>query len=228
MKHYIILFLIGFLITNNTYSLQAQWTISLGVGCTNTVVNKTSLIESKRGNVLNILVKKDLSNSFSVGSGLELIQKNHLNSKNNLYRNTYLQIPIRSSLHIIQKNKIKTSVNTGFFVGYWLKEKIKKHVPNIFQSSNLFNSDANASQLLSYESYSRTHNFNNKTDNRFEYGIIVGSTISYQYNKQLSIFLEPNYYHALSAMQKRSYPNTPRKRNRTLVVLLGCTIHLKK
>jgi hypothetical protein len=148
-----------------------------------------------------------------------MIQKNHKkNSIDNpdiyeLYRNTYLLLPVKARTRFLKLRKIEFFVDGGVFSGYWLNGNENGQLPDLLSSFGQF--EAESSEHFRIVKFSVNKKFSSAQDNRFEAGLTFGGGGSVNWGRKI-ISLELYALRSLTSTIKTLDKNQPGQFNRSI------------
>ena len=112
------------------------------------------------------------------------------------------------------------------FVSFWRFRKIKGVIPNVYNSYDSLNSNGQNTHYLSLTNYSEKYFFNDALDKRFEFGALLGTTITYKSNNKIIFSFNSRFYQSFTSLQKKVSINQEIQFNQTLFITVGCLVHL--
>jgi hypothetical protein len=175
--------------------------------------------------------ERKIKDWLSVGTRLFFLQKNHETRRTGnysnifeLHRRSYIQLPVFLS---IKRNigKIQCSIDLGCYGAYWVSGRLKGNIPDIF---SVVPNPNGVGETFPLVSYNEPYDFSSFRDNRFEFGGVIGGGCSYPIDQRHFVFINIDYYHALTGDQKKYTINTIQAYNRTINVYAGIKSYLKK
>lgn len=198
---------------------KAQWRVGMSGGWDyNTISIDTQYAYDMKytgrgGMTFALTGQYDLTDWIGIRTELAYMQKGQkmertsdiMNGSYHNTRNQYLQLPVMTQFSFGGK-RIRGFVNTGGYVGHWLKRSIEG-----------YNND-----LCDEFTYNEASPFNSLSDKRFEAGLVGGLGAEYRMAQHILISAEARYYYALTQMQKRYQElNVTPSYNNTLALQLG-------
>ena len=222
------------LFMNSLFIGYSQLSFGVGLGYTNnhlyTDISNRVYTENKTGSGIgtSILLETHLCNRINFHSGIYILQKSYNFVRTGNYtsiyenhKNTYLQLPIIIKLSLLRREKVQFFINGGLFVSYWAFGKVKGITPNVFNSVDSLSNNGQPKHYLNLTSYSEKYLFNSLRDNRFEFGLLGGISIYYNYNRRYKCFFDCYFYQSLSDQQKKYMINQIPRYNQTLFFSIG-------
>ena len=160
--------------------------------------------------------------NIGIDTGVEFIQKDYtgrylsasLSAVDETYEhnfNNYLEVPLALSISLSQNN---LSFNFGFggYCGFWLSS---------YRTGKASGSSENLSGTEGvFEYYSGYHEFNDRYDNRYGFGLLFRSGMEYQIDKAL-FMLRLTYRLGISDMRKGQKYFNAEMRNNALTAEIG-------
>ena len=234
---YIVLGVLGLLCTKSS---QAQLSAGLEAGMNrNYLIGNTAdkpffEYQQSAGFSVGVPVRYTFAKSTWINSVQVIptfVQKNYMIQRTGDYagiyqqtNNSYLELPVMAQFRIgsTQLNKTKGSgisafLNIGGFGGYWLHGHVEGRAPTPMDE-------------LNYIPYNTAYTFDNRKDNRFEWGAVLGLGVQYALNKIYSVSLEARYTPSFSDQQKNYQENQTPRYNDTysLLASIQCNWHAIK
>jgi len=188
---------------------------------------------NKGGYSIGIPIQFGLCNWLSFQVVPQMTQKNYsffrigsFTGVRESFKNWYLQLPLMAKVSYGYK-KIKGFLDLGTYGAYWISGRTYGTQPDIF---HITDSLALTGQVETFtlSEYNASYSFNQKKDNRFEFGIVTGIGLTYYVTNRLSIFGEVRYYQAVTDHQKRYMFQQIPEYNQTTIFLLGCFLSFKQ
>lgn len=143
--------------------------------------------------------------------------------------NNYLQLPVKLRFSFGGK-ELRGFVDLGGYAGYWMSGRIKGTEANILNEVDTSYQTVNPTSVLGENypySYDQKYTFDNKKDNRMEFGLVGGAGISYELFETYTIFVEGHYYRAMTDQQKHYEMYQAPRYNDNFGLSLGCTVKFK-
>lgn len=223
--------------------LQAQFSIGLEAGAArNYVITNTSslpftIAQPVSGYTVGIPIEYKVNDWFSVIADPNLIKKNYRYVRTDFFQgvyeshnNTYVQLPLMGHF-TFGFERLKGFLNLGGYVAYWAGGKVTGSEPNILNPVDDAFFKTNPSGVFgenkSY-SFSENYTFDDRRDNRFEAGWVLGLGVSYQLTNRYKLFAEARETQALTDQQKNYMLNQIPRYNQTYGLTLGCLFSLAK
>lgn len=110
--------------------------------------------------------------------------------------NHFLELPLLAHISMPVSDIWSVFVNGGAYIGWWAYS----HRKGVGQTVS---ADASSGLLKLYE-FDGAYEFDEREDNRFEYGLCAGAGVAYNFEK-FGIYFEGRYNFGLSDMRKNSY-----------------------
>jgi hypothetical protein len=236
----VVIFLCGVLVTTGVFaqsdntSEQKRWFIGLEWGYAHNMLYSSTgyraftQYENGAGFSIGIPAQFRLFDWLTLGSGLQYIQKNYALSRSvfgddirSEWTNSYLELPLMARFSF-GGEKLRGFLNTGVYIGLWLDSHIKgtalRGSDNYFEPAKIY-----------YESYDETVPMDNRRDNQFEAGLLVGAGLQYRLENKIMpciFFLEGRFYYGLTDMQKNYMLQMTPRINDTISIQMGVLLNL--
>ena len=187
--------------------------------------------KSQGGYSLGLTCYYAFSEMISLQSGAGLIQKNYSFKRTGKYTgiyetftNGYIQVPFTVQFKIFEEKKVTVFLNAGIYCAYQAYSKVKGTTPGIFNSVDSVTTDGQIIQYLSFVNYSEDYHFNNKRDNRLEFGFGMGAEIHYALSRKYSVLIQSVYFQSVTDQQRKYMINQRTRINQTFSLSMGCMI----
>jgi hypothetical protein len=144
--------------------------------------------------------------------------------------NRYLQLPLTARFSFGGK-ALRGFVDLGGYAAYWESGRIQGVEPNFLNEVDTVYQTANPSSILGENyaySYDQKYTFDNKKDNRMEFGLAGGAGISYELFETYTFFVEGHYYRSMTDQQKRYETNQAPRYNDNFGLSIGATVKVKQ
>lgn len=144
--------------------------------------------------------------------------------------NTYWQLPLNARFSFGGK-ELRGFVDLGGYAAYWSSGRQKGVEANILNMVDTSYQTVNPTSFLGENygySYDQKYTFDNRKDNRMEFGVAAGLGVSYELFETYNFYLEGRYYRAMTDQQKNYESNQAARYNDNFGVVLGCTVQVKK
>jgi Outer membrane protein beta-barrel domain len=221
-------------------SLKGQTRIGLEAGIDNNYLNtRISNVSftgyhTRQGITIGIPVEFGISDWFAVGTGIIYLQKNYQWYRTDYYageyedfRNSYLQIPLAGKFSFGTK-KIRGFLEVGGFMAFWTGGHVQGVAANIFNPvyPPLNTPPQTYLQVDSGYQFNEAYAFDNRRDNRVEFGWMAGCGVEYLLSKYI-LFIKGRLFQSLTDQQKEYMINqTPRYNiTESLVAGVSMTLH---
>jgi hypothetical protein len=188
---------------------------------TNTSALPLTKISGIAGYLAGLRFSYQLRKRICLNLNPDLISKNHsqvrtdtLSGIGQNFKTKYLQISV-SAGYTISLNPISINIRAGFFWSYWISKWVSGSVLNIYNSSN-----SAGTQIFFTSSYDQQLPFDNRKDNRFEFGLLTVVSVSYHL-KTCSIFVEPAFFSSVTDQQAKYMHYQNPRYNQTLCLSIG-------
>ena len=180
-------------------SAQAQWRVGITAGAdwNQYTIDKHYMLdwhyEAQWGATFGVTGQYDINNWLALRTDVNYAQKNHreyrklLDSTDYKKLNAYLQVPVMASFGFGGEN-LHGFLNLGLYGGYWLSSKLKGHYRNI--------------DSWAVSSIDEKVEFNNKRDQRFDFGPVGGIGLEYKLTEHLATLVEARCYYSTISTQK--------------------------
>lgn len=220
---------------------QAQWKVGIVSGInknhlqTNTVFATSQVrYEDEWGKEFGLTVQRSISDWFSVGTGLILVEKSYQRSRTGyfqeeyqLFKNSYIQIPLAGTFRF-GGEKLKGFLRLGANTDIWIYKRTKG---NLYNVGDMFPSETTYPKgLLSDEGgftqFNLKESFHPTTDRLLQLGYQMGVGAQYQVTKQIALELEFSEQQQQSMVKNYMRDVVPR-RNHTQHIRLGITWNLQ-
>jgi hypothetical protein len=221
-------------------SLMSQLTIGLEVGTGKNLFNTNiddlsyTTVRGDYGVMLGLPVIYEINNGIFLRSGIIYLQKNYSNIRTGPYsgvytsfNNSYLMVPLTAGINW-GKHKLKPFANTGIYGAWWMIGKTSGKIPDILSATTTYNENGQLIETLKLIDFSSEYIFNSHKDKRFEFGLACGIGCNYFINRNNSVDIEINYFHAFTDQQKKYMINQNARYNRTVCVSLGYQYHFSR
>jgi hypothetical protein len=215
----------------NMRLVEHPWNIGIYGGYANNNLYQGGAEHSRPGKVwenghgwtAGLLLRFQIFNWLAAQTEAVFITKNHsyyyhifANKLYNYTTNSFVELPVLLNISISPTGggwatSLRLYVIGGGFLGVWAASHEKGR--NISPSY----------KTPTYQ-YDKDYDFDNRRDNRFEYGLVVGLGAQYEIN-MASIFAECRYNHGLSDLQYTYQYKLVPQMNSTWTVLLGFLIN---
>jgi len=232
--------LVTFLIMLNINSTNSQTAIGVFGGYTANIIHGYA--------VNTIIAKLKAASGYTAGLNIKIRASTHINihvtpsiiTKNysivrkdvllkNVYENvynTYIQLPVTAN-YTYSSERLKGYIGAGFFTAYWLHKQQKGRLPDIFSTSDVI-ANNQLTESLTLVNFNKTYKFDNRKDNRIEFGYTATVGAEYLLNSILSICLNIQYFNTLTDQQKKYMVSQIARQNRTLCFCIGISFNLFK
>jgi hypothetical protein len=188
--------------------------------------------EAGAGYLIGLSIRYEHRRWLSFQTGLNLSQKNYTMARTDSFSgiydthiNSYLQSPLVTSLRL-GGEQWGCFADLGLYGAYWISARVKGNVPGIL---NINDSIGLGGQIIEYFrliSYNENYHFDNRKDNRLEFGWLTGIGADYRLGGRYRVFVEARYYQSLTDQQKRYAIDQVSEVNQTWHFLAGCTLGL--
>lgn len=206
------LFLLVCLTAHSQVSLGLEAGIDRNELYTNNSYQTYTNYISANGFTIGIPVSYRIHNWVSVQSSLTYIQKNYEIRRSGFYTgirqnntNSYLQVPLEGHFSLGWK-KLRAFVDAGVYAAYWVAGHISGTEANILNpvDSALFSPQEPSNELNvdNPYNYNEKYAFDSRKDRRWEWGLLAGAGISYQFSTAVQVFIEGRYGKSFSDQQK--------------------------
>lgn len=171
---------------------------------------------------ISIPVIFQVHDNIGLETGIEFLQKNFtskyiatsLNEVTELYEkniNSYIELPLSMSL-TFSHNSLSTSLGFGGYCGFWLSS---------YREGKALGSSISLDETKGfYGYYSGYHDFNERYDNRYSFGLLFRSSLEYRLNRTV-LMLRLSYKLGLSDMRKGQKYFSTKMRNNALTAEVG-------
>ncbi len=161
------------------------------------------------------------------------MQKNYRQERSSFFEgvyqnnyNGYIQLPVTARI-LFGGDRLKGFVDGGVYGAYWMSSKIKGVNSNILDvTSDTTSASASIFDFQKPYSYNEKYSFDNKKDNRIEFGWVAGLGAAYEITEQFGIFAEGRIFYSFTDQQKNYMINQVPRYNTTYGVSIGVMYHL--
>ncbi|GHV39140.1 hypothetical protein AGMMS49546_10700 [Spirochaetia bacterium] len=194
---------------------------------------------SAHGFTISVPVRYQIFTWLGVQVEPTFIQKNYSNYRTAAYTtdvipidykrlysdwtNSFVDFPILANLSVglPRHPELRAFINAGGWLGVWAESRIKG-------SQRTTSGDPGgyygSTDFYQYNSYDEKVEFDNRKDNRFDAGLIIGGGIQYSF-KALTFNMEVRYYGSLTDLQKPYMKEQLPMMNDTIVVQAGVSFN---
>lgn len=201
---------------------------------TNTGYRSFTKYSPMKGFAIGIPILYKLNNWLGVQAEISYVQKNYEYARTGFYKghyqqniNGYLQLPLMARFSF-GGMKLKGFVNLGGYGAYWATGKIKGKMGSL----NLKPDDPDRPQVtqlstyINYVNFDEKYSFDNRKDNRMEWGVLAGTGVEYLLTPSIAISIEARYCRALTDQQKNYMINQVARYNDALVFQAGIMLNM--
>jgi hypothetical protein len=177
--------------------------------------------------------------SYSVDEKLNLvlssmaISKNYLINRTGKYaglfqkhNNLYIQLPLYCQFNFKSSIKINYFITSGLYAGFWASGRINGATANILNLLDTILSNGQIVEYFKVEKFDEEYSFNKSRDDRFDWGLLFGTGISYKATSKFSFYSELKFYPSLNDQQKKYMINQRSKHNQTYSLSIGCLMKI--
>lgn len=213
---------------------KSQWAIGIEGGYVNnhllTDISNRVQTNNQNGSSfgVGILTKYTFKKArLSFETGLTFVQKNYSFVRTGKYQgiyesfiNNYVQLPLGVEFRLFYVYGFKVYIDAGMYFGYWTSGYVNGVTPNIINV--IYQKDGNNYQLVQGNTaYSEKYNFDNRRDNRFEFGVYTGLTLAYEFYDKYAIFIRGRFYQSTTDQQKNYMTNQIAQYNQSFFISAG-------
>jgi hypothetical protein len=211
----------------NLARVEHPWQLGLYAGYTNNTLYQGGAEHSRPGKIWEsrsgwtggIPVRFQIFNWLAVQAETVFITKNYsyyyhsyANRPYNETTNSFVEFPLLVNLSMRPAGeggaaRVRLYINVGGFLGVWA-------------ASRETGSSLSIASTTTAHKYNEYYEFDDRRDNRFEYGLAAGLGVQYEIGIP-SVFVEWRYNYGLSDLQKPYQYNLPPQMNNTWTIQLG-------
>ena len=184
---------------------------------------------------VGIPVQYQLADWFALSATPTYIQKNYRQERSAFFAgvyqentNSYLQLPVTGRV-LFGGERLKGFIDGGVYGAYWMSSKIKGVNANILDLTG--DENTSVSSIFDFQkaySYNEKYSFDDKKDNRYEFGWTAGLGVGYDILEQFHVFAEGKIFYSFTDQQKNYMTNQVPRYNTTYGINLGVMYHLQK
>lgn len=193
---------------------SAQWKAGVTVGGTRNSLETTSgyfydrTYHAAGGFTAGAVVQREFTNWLAVGGELVFLQKNYDTRRSLFYKplyedvkNTFLNVPLYAQFSF-GGNRLRGFLNAGAYLGAWLKSTREGTINYFYDELDPTGNIEDIEDFYGMYDYDEPVAFDSRRDNRFDWGLLAGVGLRYQFAKRWEALAECRYYHGLSDLQK--------------------------
>lgn len=213
--------------------MKAQLNVGINAG-----ISRNSLISNRGyrsntdytkvdGFTAGMVVRYPVNKYVTIGVEPSFIGKNYKIVRNDYYQgvyqatyNNYIQLPMLATFSL-SNQRMLGGISAGGYSAYWAHSRKKGVIPNLSDLSTQDGDYTNVFQNIKPFSYDETYHFDNKLDNRWEFGWVAGLDFQYTLSRQFAYFMTARYYYSLTDQGKNYTINQEQRFNQTVVISAG-------
>ena len=217
----------------NPLLMKGQLNVGVNAG-----ISRNSLISNRSyrsntdytkidGFTAGVVVQYPVNKYLTIGAEPSYIGKNYKIERNDYYQgvyqatyNNYIQLPVLLTFSL-SNQKMSAGISAGGYSAYWAHSRKKGVIPNLSDLSMQDGNYTNVFQNLRPFSYDETYHFDNKVDNRWEFGWVAGLDFHYNLSGRISYLMTARYDYALTDQGKNYTINQEQRFNQTVVISAG-------
>ncbi|HVI45135.1 MAG TPA: porin family protein [Chitinophaga sp.] len=184
--------------------------------------------KSMGGANVAVPVQLKLNSWFGVQVAPTFIQKNYKLERSDYYKgqyqefhNNYFQLPVMAQFSYGIR-QWEGFVSLGTYTAYWSSGSTKGRQPSMWNTG-----DASAQYQYTIfaangpQEYNEPYHFDDRKDNRWEFGLLAGIGAQYAFPHCSKIYIEGRLYYALTDQQKNYMINQVPRYNTTTSISVG-------
>jgi Outer membrane protein beta-barrel domain len=221
---------------------QAQFSLGVDAGgsinylYTNSASQALTAYRLRGGVTFDIPLLYKVTDWLSVETEVSFIEKNYRIERTGFFQgvyqdntNTYIGLPVLAHLSIGGQH-LRAFLNLGFYGAYWILGRVKGTELNILDPANGSPASnvqpANSFDLYNPYHYDERYAFDNRKDQRMEFGWLAGTGMTYELRQYYQLFLECRYALSLTDQRKKYSIDEAPGYNETFSITTGIFFRL--